>query len=148
MSKFPKIALAAALLVAPASALMAKDSGSPPKVNIQKTCHENIAALTLMMGNDIRANLDVCLADEQAALDELSKGWANFPSLAKSRCVQPSGYLPSYVEWLICLQMTSDVIKMRAEAPASSASANEGAGRQCPIVTIGKDGSVSSVHAC
>src|ERR1700741_5469043 len=111
-------ALAAAVIVlGAASASLAKDrgGGGPPTVDIQKTCRESIASLGTLLGSDIDQNISVCLMDEQAARDQIVKDWATYPAIVKSRCVQPNEYLPGYVEWQTCLEMSKDVLKMRQE---------------------------------
>ncbi len=41
--------------------------------------------------------------------------WATYPAEDKSRCVQTELYLPSYVEWITCLEMERDARKMRQQ---------------------------------
>jgi hypothetical protein len=56
-----------------------------------------------------RHDIDICIADEQGARDQLVKEWAQFSGTAKDRCVRASReYLPSYVELLTCLSMARD----------------------------------------
>jgi hypothetical protein len=117
-----KIALTAAVILGAAPAAVAKDSG-PPNIDIQKTCRENSNALSGLTGNG-NQDFDVCISDEQAARQQLTKDWTNYPALAKSACLKPQEFLPGYVEWQSCLEMTRDVIKLRrnqaAAAPADS----------------------------
>jgi hypothetical protein len=99
------------------------------------------------------------MADEQMAREQLVKDWATYPALAKSRCTQTKEFLPGYVEWQTCIEMTRDVIKMRKEqavstpagSNASRQSSSRPAGsktRECPSVKIGEDGSIVSVVNC
>jgi hypothetical protein len=150
-----KIALSAAVILGAASAAVAKDSG-PPNIDIQKTCRETSSAMISLTGNE-KQDVDTCISDEQAAREQVTKNWANYPALAKSACIKPQEYLPGYVEWLSCLEMTRDVIKLRqdraASAPADSHASGQSSGRQtgsreCPIVQIGDDGSIKSVINC
>ena len=101
--------------------------GGPPTINIQKTCNENIRALQTLLGNDIQQTAEVCIEDEQTARDQLVKDWASYPALAKSRCIQPQEYLPGYIEWLTCLEMTRDTLQM-LKARESSTSTNTATG--------------------
>jgi hypothetical protein len=165
MSTRAKLAVAvAAILVT--SACLAKDSG-PPRIDIEKTCRSNTAALTTSLGGEIQSNFDSCMTGEKGALDQIIKDWAGYPALAKQRCIQPREYLPGYVEWLTCLEMTRDVLKQRKEQSAgnaddrsSSETVGSGTKRQsskgrtrperkdCPVVKIAEDGSIAWVDAC
>jgi hypothetical protein len=130
-----------------ASAAPAKGSG-PPTIDIQKTCRESSSALVGLTDNP-KGDLDSCLSDEQAAREQLTKDWATYPALAKRLCIQPKEYLPGYVEWQSCIEMTRDVIQLRkdqaASAPADSTSGQSG---ECPIVHTADDGSVEYVINC
>jgi hypothetical protein len=99
--------------------------------------------------------------DEQAARDQIVKDWATYPAIAKERCVQPSEYLPGYVEWQTCLEMTKDVVKMRQDrekngsAPTtvgqSSKSSKRRAGlttSECPVVKYTEDGGIDYITNC
>jgi hypothetical protein len=153
----PKIALTAAVILGAASAALAKDNG-PPNIDIQKTCRESSSALSGLTGND-NQDFDACINDEQAARDQLTKNWANYPALAKSACLKPNEFLPGYVEWQSCIEITRDVIKMRqeqagsapADSPASAQSSRRRTGsksRECPVVKTAEDGSIEWVINC
>jgi hypothetical protein len=137
-----------------ASAAPAKGSG-PPTIDIQKTCRESSTALLGLTDNP-KQDLDSCLSDEQAAREQLTKDWANYPALAKSTCINPNEYLPGYVEWQACIEMTRDVIQLRkdqaASAPADSDASGQSSSRrtgsksgECPIVHTADDGSIDWV---
>ena len=138
-----------------ASAAPAKGSG-PPTIDIQKTCRESSSALVGLTGNDTQDTFNSCMNDEQTARDELVKDWANYPALAKSTCINPKEYLPGYVEWQSCIEMTRDVIQLRkdqaASAPADSHANGQSSSRptgskstECPIVHTADDGSIDWV---
>jgi len=140
-----------------ASAGLAKDSG-PPNIDIQMTCRESSSALSALTGNG-NQDFDACINDEQAARDQRTKDWANYSAFAKSACIKPKEYLPGYVEWQSCIEMTRDVIKMRqdqaASAPADSHAGGQSSGRrtssksrECPVVKIADDGSIEWVINC
>jgi hypothetical protein len=112
------------IVVGFASTSLARDGGGPPTIDIQKTCRENISALSTGLGGEINQDLKVCLADEQAARDQLVKDWATYSALAKSRCVNPKEYLPGYIEWQTCLEMTQGVINMRKERASGTSGSN------------------------
>ena len=86
-----------------------------PSVDIQKTCETAAGEMTqLMAGSTARHDLDVCQNSEQAARAQLAKNWATFSAAEKAQCVQPSVYLPSYIEWLTCLEMEMSVRRPNA----------------------------------
>jgi hypothetical protein len=147
-----------AFILGSASTSLARDGSGPPMIDIQKTCRENLNALDTSLGDEISHDLSVCLMDEQAARDQLVNDWANFPALAKERCVQPKEYLPGYLEWQVCLEMTRDVLKLRKEE-ASGTSGSSARRRtshrrggavtgECPIVKYTDDGLVDYVINC
>ena len=154
---------AAVIVLGAASTSLAKNrgGGGPPTVDIQKTCRENTAALSTALGSDIGQDLKVCLMDEQAARDQIVKDWATYPAIAKARCVQPNEYLPGYVEWQTCLEMTKDVLKMRQDREKngsvpttvgqSSKSSKRRAGpttSDCPVVKYSEDGGIDYITNC
>ena len=154
-----KIALAtAAIILSAAPPLLAKDSGLP-KIDIQRTCRESSSALIGLTGSSSQDTLGTCMNDEEAARAQLVKDWATYPAFAKQQCVQPKEYLPGYVEWQACLEMTRDVMNLRKEqagsanasSDANPQSASRGAGskdRECPIVRTTEDGSIDWVLNC
>jgi hypothetical protein len=154
-----KIALvAAATILGTTFSSLAKDSG-PPNIDIQKTCRESSSALSGLTGNDTQDSVGTCMNDEQTAREQLVKNWATYPALAKAQCVQPMEYLPGYVEWQACLEMTRDVLNLRKQqavpaahsSGASRQSSSRGAdseARECPIVQTAEDGSIDWVINC
>jgi hypothetical protein len=87
--------------------------------------------------------MNVCLMDQQAARDQIVKDWATYPAIAKERCVQPKEYLPGYVEWQSCLELTRDVLKLRKENASRTSGSTD-----CPIVKYTDDGSIDYVINC
>jgi len=157
--------VAAVIVLGATSTSLARDGGGPPTIDIQKTCRENVTALSTGLGGEINQDVSVCLMDEQAARDQMVKDWATYPAIAKERCVQPKEYLPGYVEWHTCLELTRDVLKMRKENTSStkeSASSTSGSsarrrasGRrngavtgECPVVKYTEDGSIDYIINC
>jgi hypothetical protein len=138
-----------------ASAAPAKGSG-PPNIDIQKTCRESSSALSALTDNS-KQDLDSCISSEQAARDQLTKDWANYSAFAKSACINPKEYLPGYVEWQSCIEMTRDVEKMRQDQTASAQADSHANGqsadassksRECPVVKTADDGSIKWVISC
>jgi hypothetical protein len=84
-----------------------------PGIDVQKMCR---ASETVSFA-DSTATFDVCMSDEQAARERLVEDWANVPARDKARCVLPTEYLPSYTEWLTCLEMERELRKIRRAQP-------------------------------
>ena len=51
----------------------------------------------------------------QKARDQIVKDRATYAAADKVQCMRTDVYLPSYVEWLTCLEMERDVRKMQQE---------------------------------
>jgi hypothetical protein len=135
-------------------------SGGPPRVDIDATCRASEKDLIAMFGSAVQATIEACVKQENDALEQIKKNWATYPADAKTLCVQPGVYSPSYVEWLTCFEMDLDVRKIRAEnAKAAKANASPPRRRsptsrvgsetkQCPVVQFRPDGSIASVINC
>jgi hypothetical protein len=136
------IAIYAASLAAVSEA-PAKDAG-PPKLDVEFACRSSEQAVSAVMSvtNDIYKS---CLDDENDARNQLNMAWAEFPAADKAQCIHPKEYLPSYVEWLTCLEMTSGVRTTRkGRADPTSSDIHE-----CPVVRFLEDGTITSVDtAC
>jgi hypothetical protein len=101
-----RIASSAAIVLGVASAAHA---GGLPTIDIERMCR----ASEMVPFADNTATVDTCLGDEQAAHAQLVKDWAMFLARDKVHCVLPAEYLPSYVEWLTCLEMGMEFRKIR-----------------------------------
>jgi hypothetical protein len=120
--------LAAALL---ASTAAFAQSGIPT-VDIQNTCKLAASAMVQLMGGSTAGNdTEICLGSEQRAREQLVKDWSTYSATDRSRCVRTGAYLPSYVEWLTCLEMERDVRKMNFDETSPTAP------RTLPIVRPG-----------
>jgi hypothetical protein len=97
-----RIALSAAVVLGAASAAHA---AGVPSINIERMCR----ASEVVSFADNTATFDTCLDDEHAAHKQLVKDWATFAATDKVHCVLPAEYLPSYVEWLTCLEMEMEM---------------------------------------
>jgi hypothetical protein len=84
-----------------------------PTIDVQKMCRASEAVSFA----DNTATFDVCMSDEHAARERLVQDWANVPAQDKARCVLPAEYLPSYTEWLTCLEMERELRKIRQAQP-------------------------------
>ena len=83
-----------------------------PTVDIRKTC---ATAAGVAGAKPTEESMSGCLQSEQAARESIAQQWAQFTSTDRSRCITPKAYLPSYVEWLTCLEMERDVRNLRRE---------------------------------
>ncbi len=92
-----------------------------PTVDIQKTCEAAAGVMvSLLGGSTTDQDVKGCLDSEHRAREQIIKDQATYSSLDKSRCMRANVYLPSYVEWLTCLEMERDVRKMKAGQPSTS----------------------------
>jgi hypothetical protein len=87
-----------------------------PSVDIQKTCQSAAGAMvSLMGGTTTEQDVNACLDSEQKARDQIVKDRATYSAADKKQCMRTDNYLPSYVEWLTCLEMERDVRKMQRD---------------------------------
>jgi hypothetical protein len=153
-----KIVLSAAILFATASAGPAKDAGLP-HIDLEKVCRASEKEVNAVFTGINRDVFSACMNDEKTARDQLVKDWATYSTPDRARCVLPMDYLPSYVEWFTCIEMTRDVIKMRKEQAAPTPAASNtrrkspngrtgSEAKECPVVQWREDGSVVSVNNC
>jgi hypothetical protein len=97
-------------------------SAQVPTVNIEETCSIAATAMVQLMGSSTVDNdREICLGSENTARTALIKDWGTYSGEDRSRCIQTGVYLPSYVEWLTCLEMERDVRKMRINEPSPRA---------------------------
>jgi hypothetical protein len=85
-----------------------------PSIDIQKNCRESSDAVYGSATADVMSS---CVEDEKAAAAKLGKDWSTFPAADKSRCVHIS-YLPSYVEWLTCIEQEDALRKIHKDSSA------------------------------
>ena len=100
---FAAIALAALPLTSPVS-------DNVPVFDVVVSCRAAASA-----GLSVSQGYQSCMNDEHSAREELVRDWARFAALDRSRCTAESSGdgLPSYVELLVCLQMSRDAARMR-----------------------------------
>ena len=99
------IALAAHLLVAV--------PGGLPSIDIQKSCRKSADAVS---GSTTGSIFNSCVEDEKDAAAQLTKDWARFPAADKAHCVNAAIYLPSYVEWLTCIEGESTLRRIQKDS--------------------------------
>jgi hypothetical protein len=94
----------------------AGSGGSIPTIDVRGTCQVAAGAMVRLIGGTTTENaLSACLSSEQSARELLVKGWSTFSGADRQQCVRTDVYLPSYVEWITCLEMERDVRKMRQQ---------------------------------
>ncbi len=126
------VAVIAALAAGPASDAFAA-RGDVPTIDIRNTCRIAAGAMVRLMGStSMERDIEICLGSEQSARDQLVKDWDTYSSRDRERCVRTAVYLPSYVEWLTCLEMERDARKMNLDQT------NPGAPVTLPIVRPGR----------
>jgi hypothetical protein len=144
-------------------------SSGVPTADIATTCRTSEKALIAIFGAETQQNFQSCMNSENEARAQMVKNWRNFPAGARQRCINTTGYMPSYVEWLTCLEMEQQVNETRKKA-ANNPATTEGRGARanvspdipttsralrigsggnpCPVVQSASDGSIISVIAC
>ena len=144
-------------------------SSGVPTVDIAITCRTSEKALIAIFGGETQQTFESCMTSENDARAQIVKNWSSFAAVARQRCVNTTGYMPSYVEWLTCLEMEQQVNELRkgaatnlattegrgaraavrARTPANSRGPRIGsADNPCPVVQSASDGSITSVIAC
>src|SRR5262249_61548044 len=87
-----------------------------PQIDIEETCRAAARAMvSLMGGSTTEQDRNACLDSEQKAREQIIKDQATYSSADKRQCMRTRNYLPSYVEWLTCLEMERDVRKMERQ---------------------------------
>ena len=143
-----KIVVSTALIFAGTS-VAAAQSGGIPTIDVQGGCRAAEVVLKALFSSESSDVYESCVSSEQMGRDALAKQWDTFTARTKGLCVKPKEYLPSYVEWQTCLELTRDVMKMREAASQAAGRAGKSvARRQCPVVEMADDGNIVSVIAC
>jgi hypothetical protein len=110
------IAFIAFVPIALGSHLLVAAAGGLPSIDIEKNCRESSDAL---YGSTTANVYNSCVEDEKEASAKLAKDWAIFPAADKARCVHAAIYLPSYVEWLTCIEGESTLRRIRKDATSA-----------------------------
>src|SRR2546430_8484197 len=97
-----------------AAALETQGRKEVPTIDIKKTCQVAASVMvSLMGGTTTEQDINACLDSEQKARDQIIKDLATYASAYKKQCMRTDVYIPSYVEWLTCLEMERDVRTMQ-----------------------------------
>jgi hypothetical protein len=113
------VAIFAVFVLAAAPPALAKGARIP-SIDLEKLCRAAEGAMSDIYGTGTANDFESCMNDEKAAREQLVKDWATFSASDKELCVQPTDYLPSYVEWLTCAELQRDARQMRNDKPASA----------------------------
>jgi hypothetical protein len=97
------------VLIATASAV--------PTVDIATTCRKSAKAVVAILGTETAVTYENCMRQELDGRQQLIKTWAKYPTPDRQHCVNTERYMPSYVEWLTCLEMNGDLREMRKSTP-------------------------------
>jgi hypothetical protein len=100
--------------------VLVASAGGVPTIDVKKTCQTSQQALTAIFGDQVANMYDSCLKQEEDARAQLQKDWAALPAADRALCAQPTGYMPSYVEWLTCVEMQREVRKIRTNEQADT----------------------------
>jgi len=90
-------------------------SGNVPRINAEATCRASEDALIKLFGDKTMVTFESCMRQEKEAVEKIQKSWATFTASARQRCIQPKNYMPSYVEWLTCLENDRHLRELRAK---------------------------------
>jgi hypothetical protein len=93
-----RLSILALMLVAASRAFAASDI---PRLDIQKTCQNEAKQ------DPADYSITGCVGDEEKSRTDLEKQWPSFSADSRQFCTEESGsgWDPSYVELLTCLQM-------------------------------------------
>ena len=100
-------------LIASSPGIASAASASVPTVDIARTCRESEKAITTMFGLNSQQIFDRCMKLESDAWVEMDRNWRSYADGGRQRCVNTTVYMPSYVEWLTCLEMEQHVEALR-----------------------------------
>ena len=93
-------------------------SAGVPTIDITTTCRESERAIASIFGPGTQQTFVSCMKQENDARAQMVKSWHSYPAGGRRRCVNTTGYMPSYVEWLTCLEMEQSVDALRRNNPA------------------------------
>src|SRR5215467_2411695 len=88
-------------------------AGSVPTIDVRKGCQASQDAVGSIFGPNNAFGVDSCLRQEQEARQQIINKWTTYPPVDKQKCIITTGYNPSYVEWITCLEMYRDVRMLR-----------------------------------
>jgi hypothetical protein len=75
-----------------------------PSINVETTCRASAKSVAEAIGDNTVATVENCMDQENAARAQIMKKWDTFAPADRTQCINPKVYMPSYVEWLSCLE--------------------------------------------
>jgi hypothetical protein len=122
-------AIIAGVITALAGVLADTARAQVPTVDVQKTCRAAAAAMVSLGSPGSTRDEEICAKSENDARERMVKDWSSYEASDRKDCIQPQGYLPSYIEWLTCIEMNKNVRDMRQRGQAMP-----------PVLPTGRDG--------
>ena len=108
MDVLPAISLRVGLLRLGAAALgfhvFAAAAQGLPSINVEMSCRASAKAVAEALGANTVVTVENCMNQENAARAQILKKWDTFVLADRTLCINPKVYMPSYVEWLSCLE--------------------------------------------
>jgi hypothetical protein len=88
----------------------------PPTLAFESGCRETARKDPLKL-----ITVENCMAQERDAQKDLVKDWDTFSAVDRSHCqnLTSVGGMPSYVELLVCLQISRDARQLRQKQPTT-----------------------------
>jgi hypothetical protein len=98
---------------------------SVPTVDIAATCRAASIVTVSLLGSTGTNDFQVCMDGEKRARDTIIKDWSAYAASDRVGCIQTNVYLPTYIEWLTCMEMNKAVREARKSSgtPAVSPTA-------------------------
>jgi hypothetical protein len=84
-----------------------------PTVDIAATCRAAAAVTVSLLGSTGTNDFQVCMDGENKARETIIKDWSAYAASDRVGCIQTNVYLPTYVEWLTCIEMNKAVREAR-----------------------------------
>ena len=103
--------------IAMGTQLVVPISDSVPKLDVEVTCKGSVEA-DRQSGLDLPQSYDKCMSDENTARQQLGPIWSSYSPDVRTRCEGEASAAgnPSYVDLLICLQMTDGSVTTATSA--------------------------------
>jgi hypothetical protein len=84
-----------------------------PTVDIAATCRAASIVTVSLLGSTGTDDFKICMEGENKARETITKDWSAYAASDGVGCIQPRVYLPTYVEWLTCIEMNKTVREAR-----------------------------------
>ena len=96
-------------------------AGSVPTIDARKGCEAAEKTMGSIFGPNNISSLGSCVKQEQEARQQIINNWTKYPASDRQKCINTTQYLPSYVEWITCLEMYRDVRSLGRETKSVGA---------------------------